>query len=55
MISKNRFSRLMKDYFKEKLEEGKTEIDILECNAELQRILDEQPDIACDLCEDDGR
>ena len=55
MISKLKFSRAMKEYFKKEIEQGRTEIDILKCNADLLKLLDEQPEVRCDLCEDDGK
>lgn len=43
LIDAENFSKAMKDYFTEMITHHKYNVDCVECNANLQRLLDEQP------------
>ncbi len=51
MINEKILSEAIKEYFKSLIEKGLQEVDILECNAELQKIIEEQTKAD----EDDGK
>lgn len=43
LIDAETFSEAMKAYFINKIENHEAEVDVVDCNAELQKILSEQP------------
>ncbi len=51
MINEKVLSRAIRNYFISLIEKGLQEVDILECNAELQKIIKELPKAD----EDDGK
>ena len=42
IIDAEKYSKAMQDYFKGLIEQHKNEVDVVNCNAELQEILDKQ-------------
>ena len=42
LISVEKFSKAMQEYFIGLIEQHKTEVDIVDCNADLQKIIDKQ-------------
>ena len=44
-IDADKYSRAMQDYFKNLIGHHKTDVDIVDCNAELQRLMKEQSTI----------
>lgn len=42
LINADTYSRAIQDYFKNLINKHKIEVDVVDCNADLQRLLDEQ-------------
>ena len=61
LIDAENFSKAMKDYFTDMITHHKYNVDCVDCNADLQHLLDEQPtaydvdkvakELKCDRCE----
>lgn len=45
IVNKDTYSKAMQDYFKDLIENHRTEVDVVDCNAHLQHLLDEQTSI----------
>ena len=43
LIDADTLSREIQNYFKEQIEQHKYEVDVVDCNAELQKILNDHP------------
>ena len=43
LIDTENFSKVMKDYFTDMITHHKYNVDCVDCNADLQQLLDEQP------------
>lgn len=42
IVNADTYSKSMQDYFKRLIEKHKTEVDVVDCNADLQHLLDDQ-------------
>ena len=61
LIDAENFSKVMQDYFTDMITHHKYNVDCVDCNADLQHLLDEQPtaydvdkvaeELKCDRCE----
>lgn len=53
LINAETYSRAIQDYFKKLIEKHKMKVDVVDCNADLQHLLDEQTTInGWTLCEE---